>query len=232
MEILHESSNLSKKTFLNHVFSSSEEGVAELLNVIQYAIMGVVPIVMLNKSVQRFIPEADPEKGSVELLAEIFMQIVIMFCGVVIVHRMITYFPTYSGFKYESLTLTNVILAFLILVLSLQTKLGLKVNIMVDRIVELWNGSASIDKKQNVRQNVRVTTRESMHSPSQSDYLDNSQQQQGMFPPAPVVSTRQPEQSMGYDHMMGNQSQGNDFSSYMGPAAANGVLGGSFGAAF
>ena len=131
MEIINDS-DLSKKTFLSHVFSTTEEGQAEFLNVIQYSSMGVVPIVMLNKIVQRFIPEADPEKSTLELLAEIFIQLTIMFCGAIIIHRAITYFPTYSGFKYENLTLTNVILAFLIIVLSIQTKLGLKVNILFD----------------------------------------------------------------------------------------------------
>ena len=61
-----------------------------------------------------------------------------MFCGIIIVHRVITYFPTYSGFKYENLTLTNVILAFLVVVLSLQTKLGIKVNILSDRLLKLF----------------------------------------------------------------------------------------------
>ena len=106
MEIINDS-DLSKKTFLSHVFSTTEEGQAELLNVIQYSSMGVVPIVMLNKMVQRFIPEADPEKSALELLAEIFIQLTIMFCGAIIIHRAITYFPTYSGFKYEKLDLNK-----------------------------------------------------------------------------------------------------------------------------
>ena len=50
-----------------------------------------------------------------------------MFVGVILIHRMITYVPTYSEFKYETLSLTNVLLAFMILVLSIQTKLGIKV---------------------------------------------------------------------------------------------------------
>ena len=66
MEIINDS-DLSKKTFLSHVFSTTEEGQAELLNVIQYSSMGVVPVVMLNKMVQRFIPEADPETSTLEL---------------------------------------------------------------------------------------------------------------------------------------------------------------------
>ena len=114
MDILQETTELPKNTFLGHVFSSSEEGKAEFLNVVQYSLLAVVPVVGLNKSIQRFIPEADTEKSSLELLVEIFIQLVVMFCGIILIHRVITYIPTYSGFKYEHLTLTNVILAFLV----------------------------------------------------------------------------------------------------------------------
>ena len=119
MEILQETSSITKKSFLSHVFSMAEESNAEILNVIQYSTMGVVPVILLNKSIQRFIPEADPEKTSVEILAEIFIQLVVMFVGMIIIHRMITYIPTYSGFKYENLNLTNVVLAFLIIVFKI-----------------------------------------------------------------------------------------------------------------
>lgn len=227
MELIAEGSQIgsAKKTFLSHVFLTTEEGQAELLNVIQYSLMGVVPVVALNKAIQRFIPEADPEKSSLELLAEIFIQLTIMFCGVVIIHRIITYFPTYSGFKYESLNATNVVLAFLIIVLSIQTKLGIKVSIMFDRVVELWSGPSSNERKGAVKQGVRVT-REPTHSPSQADHLDSSQMQGGMFPPAPTVTSRQ--ETGGYDHMM-RQNGGDDFG-MAGPMAANSLLGSSFGA--
>jgi len=226
MDLLQETSDSSKKTFLNHVFSGTEEGKAEILNVVQYASMGVIPIVILNKLIQRFIPEADTEKSSLELLAEIFIQLIVMFCGIIVIHRVITYFPTYSGFKYENLTLTNVILAFLIIVLSIQTKLGIKVNILVDRINELWNGPSQDDGK---KRNVRVSSPMSGHVPSQADYLDNSQMQSDIFPPAPVATTKQNKGT--YDSMM-RSNVTESFGSYMGPMAANSVLGGSFGASF
>jgi hypothetical protein len=227
MEILQETSSITKKSFLSHVFSMAEESNAEILNVIQYSTMGVVPVILLNKSIQRFIPEADPEKTSVEILAEIFIQLVVMFVGMIIIHRMITYIPTYSGFKYENLNLTNVVLAFLIIVLSIQTKLGLKVNIMVDRIMELWNGPATNDKKEGMKNKVKVSKPVSQHAPSQSDYLDDSNMQQNMFPPAPVATSRQNNVTESYDHMMGGGMEMNP-----GPMAANGLLGGSFGASF
>jgi hypothetical protein len=52
---------------------------------------------------------------------EIFLQILIMFCGIIFIHRTITYIPTYSGFNYEAMNFTNVILAFLVIILCFKT---------------------------------------------------------------------------------------------------------------
>jgi len=231
MDLLQEVTDTGKKSFFGHVFSTTEEGKAEILNVIQYSLLGITPIVILNKTVQRFVPDADPDNSTLEILAEIFIQIIIMFCGVVIIHRMITYFPTYSGFKYESLTLTNVILTFLILVLSIQTKLGLKVNIIVDRILELWNGpdEGGLPVKKRVRFNDSAST---SHMTSQADFMDNGSMQSGIFPPAPIATTA--KQSSGSGFMgMGRASGSTPQEQYApGLMAANSVLGGSFGSFF
>ncbi len=230
MEVLQEASGITKKTFLSHVFSMSEESNAEVLNVIQYSSLGVLPIIVLNKSIQRFIPEADPDSSSIELLAEIFIQLVIMFVGIIIIHRVITYIPTYSGFKYDNLNLTNVILAFLVIVLSIQTKLGLKVNILLDRALELWNGP-TLEKKEGMKNKMKVSKPVSQHSPSQADYLDNSSMQNGLFPPAPVATTRQNSVMESYDNMMHTGGNG-PVEMDPGPMAANGLLGGAFGSSF
>jgi hypothetical protein len=229
MEILQETKDINHKTLLSHVFNTTEEGKAEILNVIQYAGLGVIPIVILNKLIQKFIPEADSEKSTLELLVEICIQLIIMFCGIIVIHRSITYIPTYSGFKYDNLILTNVILAFLVIVLSIQTKLGIKVNILVDRVNELWNGPSPENAKANVKNNVRVSQPMSKHITSQADYLDNSQVQSNVFPPAPVATNNRANNDT-YDTMMRGGNQ--DYGSMMGPMAANSVLGGSFGSLF
>jgi len=222
------SNDSSKVSFLNHVFSTTEEGKAELLNVAQYAVLGVIPVVVLNKLIQQFVPEADHDKSSIELTIEILIQLIIMFCGMVLIHRMVTYFPTYSGFNYDNMNITNVALAFLIIVLSIQTKLGLKVNIIYDRVMELWNGPDHSGGKANVRNKVRVSNGGG-HSPSQADHLDHSGVQMDMFPPAPVATAA--KQSTGsYDmSMRGNPAQQQ---APVGPMAANSLLGSAFGALF
>ena len=78
-EQAHYGGELNRKSFLSHVFSTTEEGKGELMNVVQYSCLGIIPIVVLNKLVQRFVPEADPEKSSLELAIEVFLQVIIMF---------------------------------------------------------------------------------------------------------------------------------------------------------
>lgn len=179
----------NRPSFINHVFSSTEEGKAEIYNAIQYGITAIIPIVVLNKLVQRFIPDPDNEKGSIEILGEVILQLTILFVGIILIHRIITFIPTFSKYKYEGLTITNVILAFLIIILSLQTKIGIKTNILYERVVDLWEGNSSSDHKQYVKKNVRVSEGMtggsgggSYHSPSQADSLDANQP--GVFPPA------------------------------------------------
>jgi len=171
------------QTFLNHVFSFTEEGKAEIYNAVQYGVTAIVPIVVLNKTIQRFIPEPDLDKGSLEILVEIILQLVIIFVGIILIHRIITYIPTFSKYKYESLTITNVILAFMIIVLSLQTKIGIKTNILYERIVDMWEGTTSSDKKYYPKKSGMSSTGNG-HSPSSADHLDNNQS--GVFPPAPI----------------------------------------------
>ena len=218
MEALQEARDLSKTSFIAHVFSTTEDGKAEILNVVQYALLAIVPIVALNKLIQRFIPEADLDKSALELLVEIFLQIVIMFCGIIVIHRTITFVPTYSGFRYEAFTLTNAVLAFMVLILSIQSKLGIKVNILYDRLLVIWNGpDDSADAKKIHVRNGRYHEGMQTHAPSQADgYMED--QVPNHFPPKPVNTSAPPPPPV-HDTMYMRQE----------PAPANGMLGGSFG---
>jgi hypothetical protein len=240
METLSESKNsTSAMGFLKHVFNFDSDSKSEILNITQYSIIALLPIVILNKLMQKFVPEADEEKGSIELLAEIIIQIFIMFLGIFFIDRIITYIPTYSGLKYCELNITHIILAVLLIVLSLQTKLGEKVSILYDRVSELWEGTDKDDKKKKKKGTVKVT-----QPINQGNTLNAPVQQQAMnqslyggstpINQLPISTTtsqqdysqqqQQPQhQQQGYDNM--------DAGSMI--MAANEVLGGSaFGSNF
>lgn len=214
-------SSLVKKTFFSHVFSTTEEGKAELLNVMQYSGIALVPVVVLNKMVQRFIPDADPDKSSLEILFEVLLQLVVLFCGIVFIHRIVTFVPTYSGYKYDSLSLTSSVLTFLVIVLSIQTKLGIKVSILFERVSDLWNGTDSREDDGGSKKS-KVRVKQPLYNSSQADTLDSPLLQNDLFPPAPTTTTRAP--------MQRNVASAPPMS--FEPVAANSMIGSSFGSLF
>lgn len=146
----------SNKNFFKHVFNFDDDSKSEILNILQYALIAIIPILVLNKTIGKYVPEADDRKSSLEVIAEIIIQIIVTFMGLLVVHRIITFIPTYSGAKYPDFHVVFNILAILMITMSLQTKLGEKVTIITERIAELWNGKPN-PKSKNGKNNVKVS---------------------------------------------------------------------------
>jgi hypothetical protein len=163
------------------------------MNIIQYAVLALVPVVIMNKLIQNYVPEADDSKGSPEILAEIIAQVIVMFLGILIIHRIITFIPTHSGEKYSDFSVTNIVLAFLVIVLSLQTKLGEKVSIIVDRIIELWEGPQDTKKKKKGQGNVKVSQPISQQQPQSA--LNQSLSSMGQSSTGTTSISSLPQQS-------------------------------------
>jgi hypothetical protein len=205
------------KAFVQHVFSASDEHTADMLNNVQYALMGAVPVLLLNKAIQRFVPDIDPDKSAVEITIEVIFQILAMIIGVILIHRAITFAPTYSGVKHDVMSLSGSILLFLVVMLSVQTKLGAKMNILWDRAEVMWEGTA--DPKGGARTGLRKHAgyRESMtggdaHSRSRSDADDDA--------PGGFIHPPQPSGAAGFR---------NQEPMIQSVAPANALLGSSFG---
>jgi hypothetical protein len=75
------------------------------------------------------------------------LQLVFIFVGMIIMHRVVTYIPPYSGVPYPEFNVISVVMVFMMIVLSLQTKLGEKVNILVDRLMHVWSPEGTDPKK-------------------------------------------------------------------------------------
>ena len=228
------------KSFFKHVFNFDDDSKSEILNIIQYTLIALIPVILLNKSMSNYVPEADDKKSSVELSAEIVIQLIVMFIGLTIIHRINTFVPTYSGVKYPEFNIIFNILAVLMIVLSLQTKLGEKVSILIERLMDLWNGTDS-SKKKSKSGNVKVSqpisgqqqiggsiTGQMMAPQTQPTYTDGTS-----INSLPTSSSTPTQQLPNYDNMyqqqttplVGAASPGMEgFSNE--PMAANSVLGG------
>ena len=233
------------KSFFKHVFNFDDDSKSDILNIIQYALLAIIPVVLLNKSMGKYVPESDDKKGSLEISAEIVIQIIVTFIGLLIIHRIITFVPSYSGIKYPEFHIVYIILAILMITMSLQTKLGEKVSILVDRVMELWDGSSDKKKKGGKNGTVKVSqpiSGQQMMAPPASTYTDGTAI--SSLPTNDVTygsqNTVQAQQLPNYDAMyrqdttplVGAASPGMS-EGFDGPVAANSVIGGgAFGSAW
>jgi len=232
-----------KEGFFKHVFNFEDDSKAEILNIIQYALLAIIPIVILNKMMQQYVPEADDNKNSLELTAEIIIQVIVMFIGILVIHRIITYIPTYSKVGYPQFHVTFIILAVLMITLSLQTKLGEKVSILVDRLFELWEGKQNNKNgKGNKNQNVKVSqpisgnqVNTSVTAMTQSLYNDGT-----AINSLPQMNNAPTQQLPNYNDMyrqdntplVNAATPGQTQQESFDILPANSVLGGSFGSAW
>ena len=160
--------NLDKKVanetpgFFNHVFGFSDATKEELLNIGQYSLLSMIPVVLLNKSVQKVFPDPDEDKASYSILAEVIAQVLILLGGIFYINRFATFFSPFSKKEYGPINLLNLIVVFLIILFSFQTKVGEKVNILYERIMGYWEGDKKADDSKN-KQKVKVSQPISQH---------------------------------------------------------------------
>lgn len=163
-------------SFINYLLTLDEDNKIDLLNIIQYTVLAIIPIILILKAVKHFVPEEDESKGNLEILLESVGQIIFMLIGLWFTDRIIRYFGTYSGKEYQAFNSITFILPFLLIISTMQTKLGSKINILIERTMDLINGNN--EAKENVKQEKNVKVSQPIagqHQPSQADTLDTSQ---------------------------------------------------------
>jgi hypothetical protein len=243
MDRMEKNTGINENGFIKAVFPFDEDQKGLLLNIIQYSVLAIIPIFILLKLIKNYIPEAEDDKGSLVILVEVIGQVVAIFMALYFIHKIIDYIPTYSGFKYGDVNVFNIIPALLLILVTMQTKLGEKIEILADRAWDLYDGrpaSNGSNKAQGQGQ-VRVT------QPLSQQYAmpPPPQQQQIMsMPPPQSQMTNMKSQSNEYSipqtpnfnnmyagpetPLVGASTPG----SIMEPMAANDFFGGGFGSSF
>ena len=143
IEITAKDTANSSGGFFKQVFKLNEDSQGEVLNMMQYVAIGFIPIILVIYIIRYYVPDPDDDKGSLTILAEIFAQTFAMLLAIYFIHRMVIYFPTYSGIKYERFHIINILMVFLMILFSIKTKLGEKAQILVERAVDMWSGNGN-----------------------------------------------------------------------------------------
>jgi hypothetical protein len=224
--------------FFQTVFKLDEMDKDTLMNLVQYAILAVIPSMVILKVLRNFVPEDDETKGSIEITGEVALEVVFIVISLWFMNRVIRYVPTYSGRSYPDSDPFTPLMPFLLVLFTLQSKLGSKLNILMDRCVAAYSGE-SPEVKEQARGNgaVRVTQPlAGVHQPSQSDSFTTQNilpSDRGLTAMPPVGGAQmQPQQSPDFNDMYYNNptpmpgaaTPGMDMMG--GPLAANEALGG------
>ena len=227
MEDIKESTmKLTNNGFFQHVFNFDTDTQKYLMNTAQYVAVALAPTLLINKVLSDVFSDYDNTKGNLELLAEVVGHLVALMVGLFFVHRLATYIPTYSGVEYENINMFSVVLAVLLVLYNTQSKLGSKMELLSDRIGELWNGKEDVITVENEKNKGTVTTQQPIsglsqpvptHQASRADYvMSHGQMQQ----PVQQQETHAVSQNDPY-----NGAADPFENSMMEPMAANGVLG-------
>ena len=204
--------NGDKNGFINTVLSFNDESKCEMLNIVQYSFLAVIPSIVILKAIKNISPEDDDSKGSIEISIEVLLQLAFMVLAMYFTNKAIKYVPTYSGRDYVSVgDSTLFLLPFVVLLFAMQTKIGAKTNILYERGLVMVRGEPDDNIRVNTGKNgVRVSQPlAGQHNPSQSDMLDMSQllpHNTGTSTQMPNAVRMQPQQSPDFNTMHASQT--------------------------
>jgi hypothetical protein len=184
-------------TFFSHVFNFEQESRNQMINIAQYTVFSIVFITLLNRFVQDYMPEVDKDKGSLAIFVEISIQCIVLFLGIVFIHRIITFIPSVSGAKYADQNVIAIILPTLILLLG-TSKLGEKVSILVDRL----SGQAPVKKSSVQQPSMSILPKSQTVNPINSPEPDFNTMFAG--PTTPLVNAASPASQESFEPMPSN----------------------------
>jgi len=234
MESLEDKS--SKEGFFKYVFDFGPTTKSLLLNISQYSLLTIIPIVLLNLLMQNYVPDADDSKSSLELTIEVLFTVIFLVLTLYLINRIIFYIPTFSKEPYQELNFTSLLLAIMLIIFSLQTKIKDKVQILMSRLYNVIypDNEKSKKKTKKEKQSSQSSTQSSQATQQvalQNDPYSTNIQSLPVTQAKPMVS---PNFDAMYQNtptpLVGANTPIDNFENQI--MAANEVLGGSFGSNF
>ena len=135
--------------FFNYLFNFDENNKALISNLFQYTFIAVPLVIIVLKLINHFSPPDDESKSSIEIISELILTLSSILLSIWFINKIVRFIPTFSKVAYPIFNEINFIIPFIILLLTMQTKIGLKVNILVERLIDLYEGKPAKKSKAN-----------------------------------------------------------------------------------
>lgn len=184
-----------KESFLSYMFSLSSTEKNEIVNLVQYILLAVIPVTILLKLMKTYIPLDNPKKASIEIIIEVILQLIVIFVSFWFIHKMILFIPTYSGSPYPRLNIIQLVIPVFFLLICMKTSISEKVSILLERLLVTFGliketEDDEDDKKQQKKKNF---TDVNPMLPQQSNFMP---------PPMNTLRDSAPQQNMNFQQSM------------------------------
>ena len=191
----------SSKSFIDYITSFSSSEKAQMMNIVQYCGILVIPLLAVLKMMKIYMPINNPLKPTSELVFEVIVQLIVILVSFFLIHKFVLYFPTYSEVKYENFSLLSGMLPLLFLMFTLDTKISEKLNVLFDRFL----GMLGLIKEPLVEEEDSQQDGKNGNHQTAQDPMQHTMQPPQMQPPQ--MQTTSIEELSG----MSGVSQGNGF---------------------
>jgi hypothetical protein len=179
MEAAQTIEETNKNGFFNYVFNFDDTNKALLSNLFQYTFISIPFVIIILKLINHYTPEEDDSNGTLEIMAEVFISVALILFAIWFINRIIRYIPTASKVPYPIFNEVNFIIPLLIILFTMHTKLGAKINILVERIVDLYDGKTNLKDKKAKRdyKTTQPIAQAPSHQSSRADFVNTGMPQ-------------------------------------------------------
>ena len=124
---------ITNQGFFTYVFKLSKFKQQDLLNILQYSAISVIPIMLFIYFTKKYFPLVSEDDSSIYIFTLTVIELLFMMVGIFFIDRIINYIPTYSGKYYETINLTTIILIFILFMLLTHGGFRLRTAILLQR---------------------------------------------------------------------------------------------------
>ena len=185
--------NSMNDNILSYMFSFSSEHKAEMLNMIQYSLLVIIPVLLMNKGIGELFSDGTDEKTTIELSMEVIAQLFIIVSSIFLIHKFVVYFPTYSEVPYAKINMISVIFIIIIVLFTFQTNINNKTQHIFDNIYSNITNKQS-NERPFLSQNTEIIP-QLIQPVQETRDIPNIQNRPQLQPQSQTTQLQQPNQS-------------------------------------
>jgi hypothetical protein len=125
--------SITNQGFFTYVFKLSKFKQEDLLNIIQYTVLSIIPVMLFIYFTKKYFPTVNEDDSSIYILTVTVIEIIFMMTGIFFIDRIINYIPTYSGKYYETINLTTIVIIFILFMLLTHAGFRIRTSILLQR---------------------------------------------------------------------------------------------------